>query len=251
MHPAFSRTDHRPWPVPSRPWTWRQTWRDLLFAHWPVPAEILRPLVPSRLTIQEHEGTSWIGVVPFRMTGVSPRWIPDLPWLSAFPELNLRLYVELDGKPGVWFLSLDAANPVAVWAARRFFHLPYFYADMSIGAEGDTFQYRSERRGATVRFAGSYRPTSPPYEATPGSLEHFLTERYCLYAQAPDGTLYRAEVHHRPWPLQKAEADIVVNDMASPHGLKLDGPPALLHFARKIDVVVWPLVRVASSSRGH
>jgi len=103
-----------------------------------------------------------------------------------------------------------------------------------IAAKGDTFQYRSERRDAVVRFAGSYRPTSPLYQATPGTLEHFLTERYCLYAQAPDGTLYRAEVHHVPWPLQKAEAEFVVNEVASPHGLTLDGPPALLHFARKI-----------------
>ncbi len=183
------------------------------------------------------------------MTGVSPRLVPNLPWLSAFPELNLRLYVELDGKPGVWFLSLDAANPVAVWAARRFFHLPYFYAEMAIDGDGDTFRYRSERRseGDAARFSGTYRPTSPLYEAMPGTLEHFLTERYCLYAQAPDGSLYRAEVHHRPWPLQKAEAEIERNEVAAPHGLRLDGPPALLHFARKIDVVVWPLVRLAPS----
>src|SRR5690554_1769026 len=115
MHPALTQTDHRPWPLPAHRWTWRQTWCDLLFAHWPIDAKKLRPLVPEALTIQEYDGTSWIGVVPFRMEGVMLRPLPDLPWLSAFPELNVRLYVEYGGKPGVWFLSLDATNPLAVW----------------------------------------------------------------------------------------------------------------------------------------
>src|SRR5262245_21637301 len=117
MHPAFRRTDHRPWPLPTRRWIGRQTWLDLLFAHWPVAADRLRAFVPAGVTIQELDGTSWVGVVPFRMEGVTFRPIPALPGISAFPELNLRLYVEVDDKPGVWFVSLDAANPLAVWAA--------------------------------------------------------------------------------------------------------------------------------------
>ena len=121
MHPALSRTDHRPWPLPSGPWRWRQCWRDLLFAHWPVPVSALRSLVPASVAIQEFDGTSWVGVVPFRMTGVMLRPLPDVPGISAFPELNLRLYVDVGGKPGVWFISLDAASSLAVWAARRFF----------------------------------------------------------------------------------------------------------------------------------
>jgi uncharacterized protein YqjF (DUF2071 family) len=124
MHPALSKVDHRPWPLPSGPWRMRQSWRDLLFAHWPVPAARLRALVPAPLEIDEHDGSSWVGVVPFRMAGVAPRPLPDLPYLSAFPELNLRLYVRLDGKAGVWFISLDAANRAAVWGARLLFHLP-------------------------------------------------------------------------------------------------------------------------------
>src|SRR5262245_45519055 len=165
----------------------RQSWCDLLFAHWPVPAARLRAIVPSRLEIQEHGGTSWAGVVPFRMEGVMLRPLPDLPGVSAFPELNLRLYVELDGKPGVWFVSLDAANRLAVRAARRFFHLPYFDADMDAREEAGHVVYRSVRRdaGPRVAFRGSYVPTSDVFTAKPGSLEHFLTERYCLYAQAP------------------------------------------------------------------
>ena len=110
MHPTLQHTKHRPWPLPAGEWTWRQRWCDLLFAHWPVPAADLRPLVPDGLEIEEHGGTSWVGVVPFRMEGVARRPLPDIPGLSSFPELNLRLYVTRDRRPGVWFLSLDATS---------------------------------------------------------------------------------------------------------------------------------------------
>jgi hypothetical protein len=250
MHPAFARTEHRPWPCPERPWAWRQSWLDLLFAHWPIPAAAVRGLVPPGLAIDEFRGTTWVGVVPFRMAGVTRRPLPGMPWISAFPELNLRLYVERDDRPGVWFLSLDAGNPLAVWAARRWFFLPYYHAQMAVSERAGRITYRSERRGPLpVRFAGDYGPVSPIFEAQPGTLEHWLTERYCLYAQAPDGTLYRGEIHHAPWPLQQAEASLAINELASPHGLTLDGPPPLVHFARRLDVVVWPLERVAETCR--
>jgi uncharacterized protein YqjF (DUF2071 family) len=247
MHPAFGRIDHRPWPHPRGRWTWRQSWCDLLFAHWPIPTDALRPLVPPSLTIQEYEGSSWVGVVPFRMQGVMRRPLPDLPGVSAFPEINLRLYVERDGKPGVWFLSLDATQPLAVWAARRFFHLPYYRARMSMEGMPDEIRYASTRLEdpRPVEFRGRYRPSSEVYEAQPGSLEHWLTERYCLYARSPTGALYRAEVHHLPWPLQRAEAEIERNQLLDPHGLCAEGSPALLHFARQIDVVIWSPERIA------
>jgi uncharacterized protein YqjF (DUF2071 family) len=249
MHVAFSRTDHRQWPVPHGRWTWRQSWKDLLFAHWPVAASALRPHVPAGLTVQEFAGTSWIGVVPFRMSGVMRRPFPDLPWLSAFPELNLRLYVERDGKPGVWFLSLDASNAVAVWAARRFFHLPYFLAEIAFDQRPDGFAFSSHRTGGTgrVSFRAHYRSSSPPFEAKPGSLESFLAERYCLYAQAPGGALYRADVHHVPWPLQEAHGEVEASELLLPHGLRVDGAP-ILHFSSGVDVVVWPMVRVTEPS---
>lgn len=242
MHPAFARVDHRPWPVPKGAWTWRQSWRELLFAHWPVPTAVLEPYVPKPLRIQEFDGTSWIALVPFRMSGVMRRPLPDLPWISAFPELNVRLYVEHGGRPGVWFLSLDATNPLAVWAARTFFHLPYFQARMSLTHRDDRILYRSERPGAEL--SAWYRPASEPYLAQPGTLEHFLTERYCLYARKPDDSLWRNEVHHVPWPLQKAEAEIETNTMFAFHRLRVEGPPALLHYAHRIDVVVWGAERV-------
>jgi uncharacterized protein YqjF (DUF2071 family) len=246
MHVAFSQTDHRPWPLPARRWAWRQSWHDLLFAHWPVPAAVLRRMVPAGLDVQEFDGTSWVGLVPFRMSGVVRRPLPDLPWISAFPEVNVRLYVQKDGKPGVWFLSLDAANPLAVWAARRFFHLPYYRAAMSMDADGDgdSIRYASRRPGAAL--AATYGPTSGGvYQAAHGSLEHFLTERYCLYAAAPDGSLWRNDIHHVPWPLQPARAALAENTLLSWHGLPTAGPPALLHFARRLDVVVWTAEQVA------
>lgn len=243
-HPSFRHTDHRPWPLPQGRWRWRQAWCDLLFAHWPIPPEALRPLVPAGLEVQTFDGVSWVGVVPFRMEGVAPRPLPDVPGISAFPELNVRLYVEAEGKPGVWFLSLDATNPIAVATARLLFHLPYYRAEIDITSEGDGFRYRSRRAGVDGPvFAADYRPISDVYQTTPG-LEQFLIERYCLYAQAPDGALYRTEVHHAPWPVQRASAEVTANTMLQPHGLALDGPPALLHFARRIEVVVWPPARV-------
>ena len=238
MHLSLAHLDHRPWPIPPTPWVWRQSWHDLLFAHWPIDAEQIRPLIPDGLSIDQFEGTAWIGIVPFRMTGVMRRPFPDLPGISAFPELNVRTYVAGNGKPGVWFLSLDAASALAVWAARRFFHLPYFRAEMSLRRVQGRIEYRSHRSG--VQFEGSYRPTSDVYRSSPGSLEHWLTERYCLYAADRHGSLWRNEVHHAPWPLQRAEAEIRDNTMLRPHGLRVPGPPSLLHFAEQVDVVVWP-----------
>jgi uncharacterized protein YqjF (DUF2071 family) len=214
-----------------------------LFAHWPISTETLRPLVPEALDIQEFDGTSWIGLVPFRMTGVMRRPLPDLPWVSAFPELNVRVYVERDGKPGVWFLSLDAGNPLAVWAARLFFHLPYYGAAMSVLSEGDSIDYQSRR--ADAKFSATYQPTSDTYQAAPGSLEHWLTERYCLYALSADNALWRTDVHHTPWPLQGAEANISSNTMFDFHGLSIHGSPAHLLFSKRLDVVVWKSERVA------
>jgi uncharacterized protein YqjF (DUF2071 family) len=246
MHPALTRLDHRPWPLPAGRWTWRQSWHDLLFAHWPVPAADLRRLVPAGLSVQEYGGTSWVGVVPFRMTGVTRRPLPDLPWVSAFPELNVRLYVERDGKPGVWFLSLDATNPLAVWAARRFFHLPYHRARITIDPVTDAFQYRSRRAGAApaVRFQAVYRPVSERFEPRPGSLEAFLVERYCLYAVSRSGHLHRGEVHHARWPLHLAEGEIDAEELLASHGLSVGKGAPVLHFSPGVDVVLWPFERL-------
>jgi uncharacterized protein YqjF (DUF2071 family) len=241
MHPSLNHLDHRPWTIPQREWSWRQNWYDLLFAHWPIPIARVRPFVPAGLTIQEFNGTSWIGVIPFRMTGVMRRPLPDLPWISAFPELNVRVYVERDGKPGVWFLSLDATNRLAVWAARRFFHLPYWHSRIEFSKERGRVRYRCTRRGTArpIRFEAEYGSTAAPALATKGSLEQFLAERYCLYAQSSKGRLYRCEVHHQPWPLQIADGHVEANDMVAPFGLApLIGQP-IMHFSKGVETVVW------------
>lgn len=221
----------------------RQSWCDLAFAHWPVPVDVLRPWVPEPLEIQQFEGTSWVGVVPFQMRGVMARGLPPLPWLSAFAELNLRLYVEHQSKPGVWFLSLDAANPIAVWAARRFFFLPYMNAKMSLRSSAGTpsnIEYRSQRTDQPqADFEATYRPLGDVYESQPGTLEHWLTERYCLYAQSASKHLYRAEIQHVPWPLQRGEIQIQTNQLGEAFGIELSAEPHLVHFVKRIDVVNW------------
>lgn len=224
-----------------------QSWLDLLFAHWAVDPDLLRPLIPEGLALQTWEGKAWLGVVPFRMENVTPRYVPALPWISAFPELNLRTYVTAGGKQGVWFFSLDAANPVAVRVARQGFHLPYFDARMSCRRQGDGVHYVSHRTHKDAHPAAlraSYRPTGRVYTSKPGSLEHWLTERYCLYAADGEGQLWRGEIQHGPWPLQKAEVHFELNTIASGLGLRLPPAPDTLHFARRIDVLVWPLSRL-------
>ena len=217
-------------------------WEDLLFAHWPVAPAVLRPLLPAGLGLDTFEGRAWLGVVPFRMNAVRGRCLPRLPGATTFPELNVRTYVTAGGRPGVWFFSLDAAHRLAVRVARRTFHLPYFDADMTCRNDGDVVAYASCRthRGAPpAQFVGRYRPVGPVAPTGPGSLDAFLTERYCLYAASPGGTIRRGEIHHAPWPLQPAEAEFEALDMTAQFGVALPDVPPLLHFARRLDVVAW------------
>ena len=238
---SLEHLGHRPWPLPARGWVMGQSWEDLLFAHWRVPAEELRKHIPYQLEIEEHDGSAWIGVVPFRITGLRARGTVPLPYLSSFLELNVRTCVRAEDKPGIWFFSLDASSRLAVEAARRTYRLPYFHARMSAQRSGEWTAYECARLSEAGRvFSGRYRPTGPVVMAEPGSLEWFLTERYCLYTTDPQGNLARAEIHHDLWPLQPAEAEI---ELASISPFELDGDP-VLHFSRRQDVVVWPLERV-------
>jgi hypothetical protein len=219
-------------------------WHDLLFAHWPIPAAEIRARVPWALELDLFEGQAWLGIVPFRMTGVTPRGLPSLPWISAFPEVNVRTYVTAGGQPGVCFFSLDAANPVAVAMARAWFHLPYFRARMTCRENGAGIAYESRRRDGRADFCASYRATGQPFHARRGALEYFLTERYCLYTMRR-GVLCRGDIHHSPWPLQTAEAEIASNTMAAAASIGLPEAPPLLHFAKRLEVVAWPLEPVA------
>jgi uncharacterized protein YqjF (DUF2071 family) len=238
--------DAPPTPSPSRArrWIMGMRWHDLLFMHWPVPVSALRPLIPDALEIDTFGGEAWIGVVPFRMTGVRPRFVPALPRVSAFPELNVRTYVKAGGHAGVWFFSLDATSRFAVRAARRSYHLPYFDANISAQSIGDDIHYastRTHRNAPSASLRMRYKPVGDPYHAKPGSLDDFLTNRLCLYAADSRGRVNRADIAHVPWPLQPAEAEIESIAMTEQIGVTLPATPPLLHFARFLDVVAaWP-----------
>ena len=236
---------HRPWPMPDGPWMMTQSWHDLLFAHWPVDASALRAHVPAGFEIDLFDNQAWLGIVPFHMTNVAPRGLPALPWVSAFPELNVRTYVQVKGRPGVYFFSLDAANPIAVGVARTLVHLPYFTASMSVESNEGWVHYRSARtshKGAPAAFEARYRPVGPISPPPRGSLEYFLAERYCLFTVNHAFHAYSVDIHHPPWPLQTAEADISVNTMAEAAGIRLPTMAPLLHFSKRQDMVAWPLI---------
>jgi uncharacterized protein YqjF (DUF2071 family) len=232
---------HRPWPMPDSPWLMTQTWHDLLFAHWPIDAVVLRALVPPAFELDLFDGQAWVAVVPFHMSNVAPRGVPALPWMSAFPELNVRTYVRMNGRGGVYFFSLDATNPVAVGVARTLVHLPYFTATMKVEEKEGWIDYQSTRRSGRAEFTGRYRPIGPAEPPVPGTLEHFLTERYCLFTVNGEGRPFSLDIHHPPWPLQRAEAAISLNTMADAAGIRLPEIAPLLHFSKRQDMVGWML----------
>jgi len=239
---------HRQYPPPQSPWVLKMEWDDLLFEHWRVPPELLRPLIPAGLALDTFDGHAWIAVVPFLMTGVRPRAVPPLPWLSEFPELNVRTYVTHGGKPGVWFFSLDADQPLAVEGARRLYHLNYQWAEMSCTRAGDAVAYRSQRRAAPegeAAYRANYWPLDGAVPTPKGSLGDFLVNRYCLYAADDDGNLHRGEIDHAPWPLQEAAAEVALDTMTQPLGFALPEHEPLRWFSRHQEVVAWAPERIS------
>lgn len=247
---ALRETAHRPWPLPHERWLMGQTWSDLLFAHWRVDPEALRAVVPREIPLDVRDGSCWVGVTPFEISGLRLAFTLPVPRLSRLGEINVRTYTTIGGKPGIWFLSLDAQRVSAVLAARRAYRLPYFHATFDIHRSSGRVDYRARRASrdsAEVRFDASYGAAGPLHRAQPGSLEAFLTERYCLYALDAQRRVHRADIHHPPWPICPARAEIRENTMAQPYGLDLAGDP-LLHLAPRQDVVIWPLRRVQGSA---
>ena len=230
---------HRPWPLPSGPWIMFQSWQNLLFAHWRVEVRELRSLVPEALILDEFDGSAWLGLTPFLLTNLHARLLPPLPFMSEFPEMNLRTYVRVGAKPGIFFFSLDAASRLAVAAARLTYRLPYRYADMTVRSDGDWIHYRSRRVGReTAEFIGRYRPIGEASQPAPGTREHFLTERYALYTMAGDRIL-RGDIHHPPWRVRRAEARIERNTVAEAHGIRVAEQEPVLHFSARQDTLVW------------
>jgi uncharacterized protein len=253
------RTSYRPRPLPSGRWALTQRWNDVLFAHWPVPVAQVAPLVPDGLQVETFQGSAWLGVVPFWMDRIKVRGVPSIPGARSFPELNLRTYVrdKQSGAAGVYFLSLDTSNLLAVAVGRTFYHLPYHWADIRLEQHTERdFLFESHRRfrSQAVEFKARYRglgPTRKLAESHPGSLEFFLTERYCLFTANRSGQPIRANVHHVPWPLEDAEADIERNDLAAALGIALPDEKPVLHYSRRLAVYIWPaeLLRPAVGRR--
>jgi uncharacterized protein len=244
VHPLLRQTGHRPFPLPQQPWVHIQRWHDLLFAHWPVDPERVRAAMPEQLRpfLDIYDGKAWVGVIPFWMSNVRMRWLPPVPTAGKFPELNVRTYLTIAGKPGVYFFSLDAGSLLAVMGARLGYALPYYWARMLVEtSRAPDITYRSSRRERAreaAEFRGRYAPLGPEFNAAPGSLDSFLVERYCLYTTR--GTrIIRGNIHHLPWPLQAAEAEIFHNSMAEAAGIKLPELPPVLHYAREMEVLIW------------
>jgi uncharacterized protein len=215
-----------------------QGWYRLLFAHWSLPATQLRALVPGKLEIDTFDGDAWISLTPFEVC-MRPRGLSSLGELWSFPELNCRTYVRYGGIPGIYFFSLDAGSRLAVIGAHLFYRLPYFHSKMQVDTVNSEIHYRCNRRTSSASFLASYKPVSTASPAVQGTLEHWLVERYCLYAVAGEHVL-RGEIHHLPWELQDVTANIYQNTITSTAGVLLTGSPALMQYAERQEVLIWP-----------
>lgn len=227
--------------APTRSPVMFQTWSDLLFLHWEIDPDLIQARLPPGLTVDLHQGKTYLGLVPFIMKNVRPRFLPAVPWLSHFLELNVRAYVhDSQGRPGVWFFSLDCNQPIAVEIARKFFHLPYQHAQMSLRDSLYSCRRRSEKTVAQFQS----EPTQAPTEATPGSLEFFLLERYYLFSHTRSGHLYLGQVHHPPYPFSPAH--LTQWDPAPLHweNFPLNSPPISALTSHGVDVSIYPLSRI-------
>ena len=242
---------HRPWPLPRTPWVLFQSWQDLLFAHWSVDPELLRPRIPAPLELDLHDGKAWIGITPFRIEGFRPRGLPTLGPLSAFPELNLRTYVRSAGQGGIFFFSLDAGSAAAVLGARTLFRLPYRNADMGIQEEEGRVRFTSVRPDGAAAFRATYGPVDHAFQAQPGTVEHFLVERYALFTVLRDGGVLKSEIHHRPWPLQPAQGEVDGAALAAAEDVPLPTGEPLLHFSRRQDTLIWSPVLMEEAEGGR
>ena len=227
---------------PSTPIVGRQRWSDLLFLHWKVEASAVQATLPPGLFVDTFEGSAYLGIVPFFMERVRPAWLPPLPWVSWFLELNVRTYVhDREGRPGVWFYSLDCNQPLAVTIARRFFHLPYFHAKMRATRRYGAVEYHSQRRGTPTLSSYAWQPDDAKREAAPGSLEFFLVERFALFSTDRSGALHCGRVHHQPYRISHAVVPEFSVEPARQAGFELAGPPISTLCASAVDVSVFAL----------
>ena len=238
---ALRAVGHRPHPVPARPWAGGQTWEHLLFAHWSLDPSTMAAAVPPGLELDLFDGRAWLAITPFRLRGLRARFLPPVPCVNPFLEANVRTYVRRGGLAGIWFFSLDATSRLAVTGARVLNALPYRHARGRITVAGASVDYRLHRTDpahGAARLDASYAPRGPAEEPAPGSLEHFLVERYCLFAVRGGGEIVRTDIHHRPWRIHPAHGEVHHEGLVPPALGPVPDPP-LLHVARRQDVLVW------------
>lgn len=246
MH-LIKQIAHRPYPLTSKNWIMRQSWRDLLFIHWPVPLEEIRKHVPSSLHIDTFDGSAWLSIVIFEMKGIYIRGLPPFSILPPFPEINVRTYVHHNGKPGVYFMSLDVNDWMSYTVAKRWLHLPYQPANISIQKDENTYHYSSNRAkqsNSSITSMGSYTPSQKVFFPINGTLEHWLTERYCFFSESKKGVMYCCEIHHLPWPLQNAEFSIKKNTLIDPFQIDLASVGPISYFSNGVDSLIWNIQKL-------
>ena len=216
------------------------SWRSLAFLHWAVPVEALRPLVPAEMALDLFEGVAYVGIVPFAMRNVRRSWWPCL-FAVNFLQTNLRTYVVCNNRPGVYFFSLEADSRLAVFGARTNFGLPYYYARMKMTQSGSEIDYFTQRAGSGPIHKVRYQIGEPLGPSQPGTLEHFLLERYLLFVKRGE-QVFVGQVHHTPHPVQKAHVLDVHDELIAAAGLPVvSGPPEFAHYSPGVDVELFPL----------
>ncbi|MBI1880661.1 MAG: DUF2071 domain-containing protein, partial [Chloroflexi bacterium] len=221
------------------PWLMALNEEHVLFMHWPIPAEHLRPLVPTQMELDTYDGQAWLSLIPLRMGSLHLRWLPPIPGTSTIIQVGLRTYIHVNHEPAIYYLTQYADNDLYIWVARYLFQLPYHKARMTFSPQQAGFHFECHEPASGAEFVASYRPVGQPSPATPGSLEHFLLERYTLFSQSPAGKLYRGVVGHAPWPVQQIEVDIERNTIPSVMGLTLPPAAPLLHFSPGVHDIAW------------
>lgn len=237
---------------PHRLWRVQQRWRDLLFAHWPVPATEIAALLPSSLAVDTLEGSAWVGIVPFWIDRVRYRGLPMAPGALRLPELNLRTYVHDRRRnlPGIYCFSLDVASPLAATLGRLLSPLPCYWSKMRMAEEEAGWLHLSSERQMSLRpasFSVRYRSLGRPAE--PGLVEYLLTSRQTLYIPSRSGNLYQGQLQQRPRPLEEAEACFTANNLPEAHGITLPATPPLLHYSREMLVSAWNFEPIAANKR--
>ncbi|MGM0899512.1 MAG: YqjF family protein [Bacillota bacterium] len=237
---------HRLWPLPRLPWVMKQIWENVLFAHYPVKLETLRKLVPEKLPLDTFNGLAWVGIVAVHISNIRLRGLPPIPGITHFSQVNVRTYVTLDGKPGVYFFSLDAGNRLAVETAKIVGNLPYKYSEVAMESTQSNIHFESSRKtGDNANLVFNFKPISKPFHPAKESFEEWVAERYCLYTFSKTGKTLRGDILHLPWLLQQVQAEFYENTLLSSLNIQPESNPPILHYSRQKDVRFWPMVREA------